>query len=131
MAGTTAEIEVVTTTQTATITSTLPATEQIAVDDVRLVVTHTPSQSVVVVVPQTAVVAAGAAGPAGPAGTGDRHFTWAQSVAAATWTIAHSLGKYPSVSVTDSAGNKVFGGVAYLDANTVQLTFSAAFGGFA
>jgi hypothetical protein len=45
------------------------------------------------------------------------------------WTIEHNLGKRPSVVVIDSAGDQVEGMVAYLDANNLMITFSAAFGG--
>lgn len=60
---------------------------------------------------------------------GGTTYTHDQAVAAATWTVAHGLGRYPSVTVVDSAGTMVFGEVNYLDANTVQLDFSTAFSG--
>jgi hypothetical protein len=78
----------------------------------------------------------GPPGPQGPAGapgvspTGaDLHATHLQAVASAVWTIEHNLGKRPSVVVIDSAGDQVEGMVAYLDANNLMITFSAAFGG--
>jgi hypothetical protein len=48
-----------------------------------------------------------AQGPPGPpgtlqVGTGDAFFSLDQQVALATWTVAHNLGKYPSVTVIDS-----------------------------
>lgn len=54
-----------------------------------------------------------------------------QAAASETWTVYHSLGKYPSVTVVDSTGRVVYGGVEYQDANTVILTFSGAFSGVA
>jgi hypothetical protein len=36
---------------------------------------------------------------------------------------------YPNITVIDSAGRVVEGEIAYPDANTVVLTFSAAFSG--
>lgn len=61
----------------------------------------------------------------------DRHYAHTQGVPSAVWTIAHGLGKFPAVTVTDSAGSAVHGDIEYLDANTVRLTFRSAFGGLA
>lgn len=52
-----------------------------------------------------------------------------QSVASAAWAITHNLGKYPSVTVTDSAGDEVEGEVRYNGINNVTVTFSAPFSG--
>jgi hypothetical protein len=52
-----------------------------------------------------------------------------QTVSSAVWTIAHNLGFYPNVSVVDSSGREVIGEINYVSMNTVQITFSAAFGG--
>lgn len=52
-----------------------------------------------------------------------------QSPAAAVWVVLHQLGKYPSVTVVDSAGDGVYGDVDYVDANSLTITFSAAFSG--
>jgi hypothetical protein len=52
-----------------------------------------------------------------------------QTVAAAVWTIVHNLGKYPSVSIVDSANDEVIGEVRYTNTNQVVVTFSAAFSG--
>ena len=52
-----------------------------------------------------------------------------QTVPSAVWTIPHNLGFYPNVSVVDSTGREVVGEITYVNMNTVQLTFSAAFGG--
>jgi hypothetical protein len=61
----------------------------------------------------------------------DRSFVYNQLAPASTWAITHNLGKYPSVSVVDSGGNWVVGDVIYLDANSLTVRFSAAFGGTA
>ena len=61
--------------------------------------------------------------------TGDKHFVHSQNTASAVWTITHGLGKYPAVTVIDSAGTEVIGDVNHIDTNTVQITFSAAFSG--
>lgn len=52
-----------------------------------------------------------------------------QSVASATWDISHSLNKYPSVTITDSAGDEVEGEVRYNGLNSVTVKFSAPFAG--
>lgn len=52
-----------------------------------------------------------------------------QTTPSDTWTINHGLGKFPSVTVVDSAGTWVIGELAYLDADTVQITFSCSFSG--
>lgn len=59
----------------------------------------------------------------------DKTFTFTQLTPAATWTIAHGLGKMPAVSVVDSSGSVVVGEVNYTDLNTLIVSFSAAFAG--
>lgn len=61
--------------------------------------------------------------------TPDLFYEHVQGVAADQWTVTHNLGKYPCVTVVDSAGTIVVCEVAYLDANTVRLTFTGAFAG--
>lgn len=58
-------------------------------------------------------------------------FVYQQLSPSASWVITHNLGNFPSVTIIDSSGNKVFGDITYTDANTVTLTFSAAFTGTA
>lgn len=60
---------------------------------------------------------------------GDKHFTFTQYSASDAWRIVHGLEKYPSVSITDSAGSAVVGEVKYLNLNTVEVSFSAPFSG--
>lgn len=72
----------------------------------------------------------GATGPVGPTGpSGDLSFQYAQGPASAIWMVTHNLGKFPSVTVVDSAGEEVEGDVQYLDNNNLRLVFSAAFTG--
>jgi hypothetical protein len=121
----------------------------VTVERLEATVTVQPVEAAPVVVaaaigPQGAIGPAGATGPAGPPGVtgvagpagatgpaGDATYVHTQMVAAATWTIVHNLGKFPAVVVIDSAGTVVEGDVAYVDADTVILRFSAAFGGTA
>ena len=71
----------------------------------------------------------GPQGPVGPAGQGDLNFTYDQPTPSSEWTITHNLGKFPSVSVTDSSGNLWQTEVDYVDQNTCIVRFSAAFSG--
>jgi hypothetical protein len=52
-----------------------------------------------------------------------------QTLASATWTVIHNLGKHPSVSIVDSAEEEVIGEVQHTDANVLTIRFSAAFSG--
>ena len=72
-------------------------------------------------------------GPQGVAGLNGNNTTYVhtQSTPAATWTVNHGMEKYPSVEVLDSVGDQVFGGIEYIDTNSVELTFSIAISGTA
>jgi predicted AAA+ superfamily ATPase len=72
------------------------------------------------------VVTVGLQGPAGP---GASTYVHTQTVPSATWTITHDLGRYPSVSVVDSAENVIYANVTYTSPSALVVTFSAAFGG--
>lgn len=65
----------------------------------------------------------------GGGGDGDKHYVYSQSPAAAVWNIQHNLGKYPSVTVVDSAGSVCVGDVKYTDANNLTITFKGSFKG--
>lgn len=52
-----------------------------------------------------------------------------QIASTSVWNIEHNLGKFPSVSVVDSAGSIIIGDVLYLDENNLRITFSVAFSG--
>ena len=54
-----------------------------------------------------------------------------QGSAATTWTITHTLGGRPSITVVDSTGTVVVGDVQYNSDTQVTVTFSAAFSGSA
>lgn len=73
----------------------------------------------------------GPTGPQGPAGTGSASYVHTQNSAASVWTIVHNLDFQPNVTVVDSAGSEVEGDIEYVSGSTVQVTFSAAFGGVA
>ena len=73
----------------------------------------------------------GAVGPPGPPGPSGGSYVHHQAVPTAVWTIVHGLGYFPNVTVFDTTGDTVEGDVAFPDADTVVLTFSAGFGGTA
>jgi len=54
-----------------------------------------------------------------------------QPAVSSTWTINHTLGGRPSVTVVDSAGTVVYGEVQYLSNSQVVVTFTAPFSGYA
>lgn len=60
---------------------------------------------------------------------GDKNFIFTQSSSSDTWTINHTLNKFPSVSVVDSAGSVVIGEITYNSTSQITLTFSASFSG--
>jgi hypothetical protein len=64
-------------------------------------------------------------------GGSDKNFVFTQATPATVWTIAHNLGKRCAVTVVDSAGDQCEGDVVYVDNNTIQITFAAAFSGSA
>lgn len=59
----------------------------------------------------------------------DKSFEHNQISPSSVWTIIHNLGKNPSVTTTDSAGNVVIGNVKYESINKVIISFTAAFAG--
>lgn len=82
--------------------------------------------------------APGAPGPQGPqgvpgggTGSGDLFYRWDQVSPATIWHVNHGMGKFPTVTVVDSAGHEVRGEVTYIDMNHVDLIFSASFAGVA
>lgn len=52
-----------------------------------------------------------------------------QDVPAVQWNVTHNLGKFPSVSVVDSADQEVIGEVEHVSDTVLRVTFSAAFSG--
>lgn len=67
----------------------------------------------------------------GPTVGVDAYYEYQQASASASWFIQHNLGKYPSVSIFDSAQDEVEGEVKYLSKNALTVTFSAPMSGTA
>ena len=57
------------------------------------------------------------------------HYVHNQENAQIEWNVTHNLGKFPSVSVVDSANDEVIGEVTYIDTNSLTIKFTAAFSG--
>jgi hypothetical protein len=54
-----------------------------------------------------------------------------QGSASDTWSINHTLGGYPSVTVVNSTGTVVVGTVTYISTSEIQIEFTAPFSGTA
>jgi hypothetical protein len=67
-------------------------------------------------------------GPTGPSGSGDKTFVQPFTVASSV-TVIHSLGKHPSVTVVDSAGDEVEGTVSHDSDSQLTVSFSNPFSG--
>jgi len=66
---------------------------------------------------------------AGSGTSNTRRHEHTQGQASTTWSITHTLGGKPQVTIVDSADTHVFGEVQYLSNTQLQVTFSAAFSG--
>lgn len=71
----------------------------------------------------------GAIGPPGPAG--GETFPWHQQIALDVWTVPHNLQRYPTVVVTDEAGEQLLADVKYIDLNIIQITHGRPLVGYA
>ena len=60
---------------------------------------------------------------------GDLTFNHNQGSASANWAITHNLGKFPSVTVVDSANRVVIGEINFINNNSLTVTFTGAFSG--
>ena len=60
---------------------------------------------------------------------GDLNFTFTQAAPALVWIVNHNLGKNPSVSIVDNAGEEVYAQVDYTNLNSLTITFTQAFSG--
>lgn len=109
----------------------------VAVEDASVAVDIAPAPTVV------EVASTGLQGPQGPQGiqgpqgepgivsVESQYYRHDQMTAAAEWQVHHNLGFRPNVSVVDSGGTNVEGEVTHVDSNTLVLTFSSPFTGFA
>jgi hypothetical protein len=59
----------------------------------------------------------------------DKHFVFTQALPSAAWVIQHNLGKFPSITVVDTANTVVYGEYIFNSINQTTLNFSSAFAG--
>jgi hypothetical protein len=77
----------------------------------------------------------GVAGPTGPTGIqgppglSGANYVHDQAISSTTWTIQHNLNRFVSVMVVDSSDRVVEGAITYVDSNSIQISFNAAFTG--
>lgn len=105
---------------------------QIAVEEQPVqIVVQEESVRIVVVEEPVKILTVGIQGPQGPPGPASPGTTYiySQNTPSTTWTIAHNLGQYPSVTVVDSGGTVVLGDVTYNSADQITLTFGVSHGG--
>jgi hypothetical protein len=57
------------------------------------------------------------------------NYVFTQSAAASVWTITHNMGKYPSVTIVDTANDEVEGQVNHISNTQLTVTFSAPVAG--
>jgi len=62
-------------------------------------------------------------------GQADKTEIFTQVVEATQWSITHSLNKFPSVTVVDTAGTIVYGRIAYINSSVLTINFSIGFRG--
>lgn len=102
-----------------------------------VVIEESPTQVIVnedqvtVVVPNDAVqiITVAEQGPAGPQGvSGDANYTQSFTSTSSV-TVVHGLGKYPAVTVLDSAWDECEGMVDHISVNQLVVSFSAPFSG--
>jgi hypothetical protein len=68
---------------------------------------------------------------AGAGSSNTRRHVHSQESASTTWTINHTLGGKPQVTIVDSANTVVIGTVTYNSNSQVTVDFTAPFSGYA
>ena len=58
-------------------------------------------------------------------------YTHTQDVPLKVWIINHNLGSFPSVTVVDSNNQVVIGDITYTGSNSLTITFTIPFAGYA
>ena len=59
----------------------------------------------------------------------DKNEVFTQVAPSLSWTINHSLGKYPCIQLVDTSGNEIGGAVQYTSASQIVVTFDIAVAG--
>lgn len=94
-------------------------------------ITVTTTVQNVTVSTTTPTITISSVGVQGPQGLTANFYTFSQPTPSNTWTITHNLNGYPLAAVYDSANNQCEGSISYTNANTMVITFTAAFSGTA
>lgn len=99
----------------------------------RVVVVRAPAPPPAVVVARTVVVrGVGVQGrPGADGGSSGTYYVHTQSTPAATWIIAHNIGRPVQVTLFDAGGSIFYGDVTESGANTATATFSTPVAGSA
>lgn len=59
------------------------------------------------------------------------NLSFTQTTAATVWTIIHNLGRNPSVTIKDTAGDRIIADVVYDDDDSLTINFNVAIAGTA
>lgn len=62
---------------------------------------------------------------------GDLTFLYTEPTPLLTWTLAHNMGKLPSVTILNNLGNEIEAKVNHIDNNNLTITFNTATSGTA
>lgn len=57
--------------------------------------------------------------------TGEIYYVHAQNYPDVTWVINHNLMRFPGVTIIDGSKNEVVGDIAYINQNSLTVTFSS------
>lgn len=60
---------------------------------------------------------------------GDLHYVHKQNSANTTWNIVHNLGKYPAISIVDTANTVLYGVIEYVNEDELNIYFKFATAG--
>jgi hypothetical protein len=61
----------------------------------------------------------------------ERIYVFDQGTPSTTWNITHTLDKYPSVTIINSAGYIIEGSIQYISKTNIIVSFNSAFSGTA
>jgi hypothetical protein len=73
------------------------------------------------------IVEKGDKGDPGEDGSDDKTFRHVQDIPNQSVTIVHGLGKYPAVTIKDTAGTQIEAEITFIDINTIHVALSANF----
>jgi hypothetical protein len=102
------------------------------VEEVQILAVDDDSSVLQEVVEEVVVVSEAVQGPPGPPGiSGGANFSHTQAVASDTWTVNHSLGFRPAVSILSVGGKEMWAEVIHTSVNQFIAYFDAPTSGIA